>query len=203
MIACPFNIPTFEYDKVLSPRVMKCTMCYDTRLVKGQLPGCVEACPTESFSFGKRKDLLKMARERMGRFPDRYVDHVYGENEMGGTSWLYLSGVPFRQIEMREDLGVTPAPTLTSSALASVPMVVGTWPLLLMGIYAVSKRKEKIAKEEQEQVVAQILAQAKAEADKKISEAWQKAAKDKDKAVEAAVKKALEAAAETQTEENS
>ncbi|KPK14343.1 MAG: hypothetical protein AMK69_28980 [Nitrospira bacterium SG8_3] len=202
MIACPFNIPTFEYNKVLSPRVMKCTMCYDTRLVKGQLPGCVEACPTESFSFGKRKDLLKMARERIGRFPDRYVDHVYGESEMGGTSWLYLSGVPFRQIEMREDLGVTPAPALTSSALASVPMVVGTWPLLLMGIYAVSKRKEKIAKEEQEQAVAQLLAQAKAEADKKISEAWQKAAKDKDKAVEAAVKKALEAAAETQTEEN-
>ena len=203
MIACPFNIPTFEYNKVLSPRVMKCTMCYDTRLVKGQLPGCVEACPTESFSFGKRKDLLKMARERIGRFPDRYVDHVYGESEMGGTSWLYLSGVPFRQIEMREDLGVTPAPALTSSALASVPMVVGTWPLLLMGIYAVSKRKEKIAKEEQEQAVAQVLAQAKAETDKKISEAWQKAAKDKDKAVEAAVKKALEAAAETQTEENS
>jgi len=202
MIACPFNIPTFEYNKVLSPRVMKCTMCYDTRLVKGQLPGCVEACPTESFSFGKRKDLLKMARERIGRFPDRYVDHVYGESEMGGTSWLYLSGVPFRQIEMREDLGVTPAPALTSSALASVPMVVGTWPLLLMGIYAVSKRKEKIAKEEQEQAVAQVLAQAKAETDKKISEAWQKAAKDKDKAVEAAVKKALEAAAETQTEEN-
>ena len=203
MIACPFNIPTFEYDKVLSPRVMKCTMCYDTRLVKGQLPGCVEACPTESFSFGKRKDLLKMAHERMRRFPDRYVDHVYGESEMGGTSWLYLSGVPFRQIEMREDLGFTPAPALTSSALASVPMVVGTWPLLLMGIYAVSKRKEKIAKEEQEQAVARILAQAKAETEKKISEAWQKAAKDKDKAVEAAVKKALEAAAETQTEENS
>ncbi len=203
MIACPFNIPTFEYDKVLSPRVMKCTMCYDTRLVKGQLPGCVEACPTESFSFGKRKELLKMAHERMRRFPDRYVDHVYGESEMGGTSWLYLSGVPFRQIEMREDLGVTPAPALTSSALASVPMVVGTWPLLLMGIHAVSKRKEKIAKEEQEQAVAQVLAQAKAEADKKISEAWQKAAKDKDKAVEAAVKKALEAAAEAQTEENS
>ncbi len=203
MIACPFNIPTFEYNKVLSPRVMKCTMCYDTRLVKGQLPGCVEACPTESFSFGKRKDLLKIARERMRRFPDRYVDHIYGESEMGGTSWLYLSGVPFRQIGMREDLGVTPAPALTSSALASVPMVVGTWPLLLMGIYAVSRRKEKIAKEEQEQAVAQVLAQAKAEADKKISEAWQKAAKDKEKAVEAAVKKALEAAAETQTEENS
>ena len=178
-------------------------MCYDTRLVKGQLPGCVEACPTESFTFGRRRDLLKVARERMRRFPDRYVDHIYGENEMGGTSWLYLSGAAFQSVGMREDLGVTPAPALTSSALASVPMVVGTWPLLLMGIYAVSKRKDKIAKEEHEQAVAQVLAQAKAEADKKISEAWQKAAAEKEKAVEAAVKKALEAAAETQTEENS
>ncbi len=203
MIACPFNIPTFEYDSALSPRIRKCTMCYDTRLVNGQVPGCVEECPTESFTFGNRKDLLTIARERMRRFPDRYVNHIYGENEMGGTNWLYLSGVPFGQIGMREDLGITPAPVLTASALASVPMVVGTWPLLLMGIYAVSKRKDKIAKEEHEQAVSEVLAQAKAEADQKISEAWQKAAKDKEKAVEAAVKKALEAAAETQTEESS
>ena len=178
-------------------------MCYDTRLVKGELPGCVEACPTESFTFGRREDLLKVAHERMRRFPDRYVDHIYGENEMGGTNWLYLSGAPFKQIGMREDLGITPAPALTAGALASVPMVVGTWPLLLMGIYAVSKRKEKIAKEEKEQALADTIAQAKAEADQKISEAWQKAAKEKEKAIEQAVKKALEEAAETESEESS
>ena len=79
---------------------------------------------------------------------------------MGGTSWLYLSGVAFKKIGMREDLGVTPAPALTASALASVPMVVGTWPLLLMGIYAVSKRKEKIATEEKEQAVKKALEEA-------------------------------------------
>ena len=28
MIACPFDIPTFEYDEALTPRIMKCTMCY-------------------------------------------------------------------------------------------------------------------------------------------------------------------------------
>ena len=203
MIACPFNIPTFEYDKALTPRIRKCTMCYDTRLVKGELPGCVEACPTESFTFGKRKNLIKIARERMRRRPDRYVDHIYGENEMGGTSWLYLSGVPYKEIGMRDDLGVTPAPDLTAGALASVPMVVGTWPLLLMGIYAVSKRKEKIANEEREQALAEAIAQAKAEADQKVSEAWKKAAQEKEKAIEAAVKKALEAAADTETEETS
>jgi len=203
MIACPFNIPTFEYDKPLTPRIRKCTFCYDTRLVKGEIPGCVEACPTEAYTFGKREFLIKIARERMRRFPHRYVDHIYGENEMGGTSWLYLSGVSFKEIGMREDLGVIPAPKFTSGALAAVPMVVGTWPLLLMGIYAVSKRKDKLAKEEKEQAIAEITAQAKAEADQKVSEAWKKAAAEKEKAIEAAVKQALEAAADSETEENS
>ena len=73
---------------------MKCTLCYP-RIIKGLLPGCVEACPTEALTFGRREDLLSIGRERIRKFPDRYVDRIYGENEMGGTSWLYLSAVPF------------------------------------------------------------------------------------------------------------
>jgi len=160
MVACPFEIPTYEYDKALDPRVVKCTMCYP-RVIKGLLPGCVEICPTEALYFGKRKDLILIARERIRRYPDRYVDHVYGEHEMGGTNWLYLSGVPFKEIGMREDLGVTPAPELTSGALAVVPMIVGLWPVFLTGIYAMTKRKEKIAKTEQEEAVALALEKIK------------------------------------------
>jgi len=152
MIACPFEIPTYEYDEALSPRVMKCNMCHP-RIIEGKLPGCVEACPTQALTFGKRKDLVKLARERIRTFPDKYEDHIYGEHEMGGTSWLYLSGVPFTELEMREDLGISPAPELTSGALGSVPMVVGLWPVLLAGIYGISKRKEKISKEEQEAAI--------------------------------------------------
>jgi hypothetical protein len=152
MIACPFEIPTYEYDKVLDPRVMKCTMCYP-RVIKGLLPGCVEICPTEALAFGKRKDLIRMARERIQRHPDRYVDHIYGEHEMGGTSWLYLSGVPYEEVDMREDLGVKPASELTAGALSTVPMIVGLWPVLLTGIYAITKRSEKIAKREQEAAI--------------------------------------------------
>lgn len=147
MIACPFEIPTYEYDKALAPRVMKCTLCYP-RISKGQLPGCVEACPMEALTFGKREDLLKTARERIRNYPGRYTDHIYGETEMGGTSWLYISGAPFSDTGMREDLGVTPAPELTSGALAAVPIVAGLWPVLLMGIYAISKRKESIFEQE-------------------------------------------------------
>ena len=149
MIACPFEIPTYEYDQVLTPRIRKCTMCYP-RVIEGQLPGCVEACPMEALSFGKREDMIKIAQERFRTYPDRYVDHIYGEHEMGGTSWLYISGTPFKDLGMREDLGVTPAPQLTAGALSSVPIIAGLWPALLAGLYAVSKRKEKIAQTEKE-----------------------------------------------------
>jgi Fe-S-cluster-containing dehydrogenase component len=156
MIACPFEIPTYEYDQALTPRIRKCTMCYP-RVIEGRLPGCVEACPMEAMSFGKREDMIKIARERFRKYPDRYVDHIYGEHEMGGTSWMYISGTPFNELGMREDLGIIPAPQLTAGALSSVPIIAGLWPALLVGIYAVSKRKEKIAQGEQEQAVASAM----------------------------------------------
>jgi len=199
MIACPFEIPTYEYDSAFSPRVMKCTMCYP-RISKGQLPGCVEACPTEALSFGKRDQLLKLARERIRKNPDRYVDHIYGENEMGGTSWLYLSAVPFKDIGMREDLGITPAPALTAGVLNAVPMVIGLWPVLLTGIYAINKRNQKVAAAEQKTAVADALDQAKQEAEAALSEALTKAEKEKAEAIEKEVKKALEEAAKPQEE---
>jgi hypothetical protein len=202
MIACPFEIPTYEYDKALEPRVMKCTLCYP-RIVKGLLPGCVEACPTEALTFGKRTELLKTARQRISKFPDRYVNHIYGENEMGGTSWLYLSAVPFKEVGMREDLGITPAPKLTSGALSGVPIVVGLWPVLLTGIYAISKRKEKIANQETAEAVAAAVEQANEEAKAKHAKEMEQVQKLKQKEIENAVKKALDEAAKPKEEEAS
>jgi len=199
MVACPFNIPTYEYDSAFSPRVVKCTMCHP-RVLKGKLPGCVEACPKEALTFGKREDLLKIAKERIRKYPDRYVNHVYGEHEMGGTNWLYLSGTPFSDIGMREDLGVTPAPDLTSGALGAVAMVVGLWPVLLTGIYAMSKRKEKVAAEDQEKAVADAVAETQAEAEKKLATAMEKAEKAKKTAITKEVKKALDEAKKAQEE---
>jgi formate dehydrogenase iron-sulfur subunit len=199
MIACPFEIPAYEYNNAFSPRIMKCTMCHP-RIIKGLLPGCVEACPTEALTYGKREELLRIGRERIRRFPERYVDHIYGENEMGGTSWLYLSGVPFKDLAMREDLGVTPAPRLTSGALSGVPIVVGLWPVLLTGIYAINKRKEKIEQQEKEQAVAAALEKAEAEAKAKMTAAMESAEQQKAKAIEAAVGKALEEAAKAAEE---
>ncbi|WP_027721286.1 sulfate respiration complex iron-sulfur protein HmcB [Maridesulfovibrio zosterae] len=204
MVACPFEIPTYEYDEPLTPRVMKCTMCAP-RLAEGKLPGCVEGCPKEALVFGERDELIKIARQRIRRNPDRYIDHLYGENEMGGTSWMYLSGVPFNEIGMREDLGTKSAPELTAGALAAVPMVAGLWPVLLGGIYAVTQRNSKVADEERKEAVDNAIARASAEAEKTLSEALKKADVANKRQIEVEVKKAVEEALapKEEQEENS
>jgi len=195
MIACPFEIPTYEYHDPITPRVRKCTMC-QPRIEEGKLPGCVEDCPKGALVFGRREDLLNIARERIRKHPNVYIDHIYGEREMGGTSWMYISGVPFEKIGMREDLGVTPAPELTSGALSLVPAVVGLWPMFLTGAYALTKRREKIAEEEQHHAVAEAVAEAQSEAAKKAKAAMEKAERDKQAAIDREVKKALKEAEE-------
>jgi Fe-S-cluster-containing dehydrogenase component len=201
MIACPFNIPAYEYNSAFSPRIMKCTMC-QPRLEKGLLPGCVESCPKEALTFGTRKQLLKIAKQRIQKFPKRYIDHVYGEDEMGGTSWLYLTGTSFGQIGMREDLGNISAPQLTAGPLSDVPMVVGLWPILLTGIYAISRRKEKIAKEELNEAVTATLSNANKEMEKKLAELKDKMEKQKEAAINLEIKKALKEAAEQAKEDD-
>ena len=100
MVACPFEIPAYEYDDPITPRVMKCTFCYDIISKQGGVPGCAAICPTEAITFGRRSDLLTVAEKRLRENPGKYIDHVYGEKEAGGTSWLYISSVPFEQVNL-------------------------------------------------------------------------------------------------------
>ncbi len=193
IMACPFAIPAYEYNEALKPKVMKCTLCYP-RIKEGELPGCVEACPMEALTFGKRNDLISIARERIRKHPNRYINHIYGEREMGGTSWLYISGAPFEELDFRIDLGDTPAPKLTSGALSMVPMIIGLWPVLLGGIYLINQRKEKIEREEKQTAVQRAVAETKKEAEDKIKAAEEKFKQQKEIAVEKAIKKALEEA---------
>jgi Ni/Fe-hydrogenase subunit HybB-like protein/Fe-S-cluster-containing dehydrogenase component len=113
MVACPFQIPTYEYDHVLTPQVRKCTLCED-RTSKGERPACVKECPREAMVYGKRDELLALAKRRIQEHPDRYINHVYGEHEVGGTSWLYLSAVPFEQAGFLR-LGNAAPPVLTET----------------------------------------------------------------------------------------
>jgi Fe-S-cluster-containing dehydrogenase component len=97
MMACPFGCLGYEYDRKLTPRVRKCELCHE-RTREGRLPACVETCPVEALTYGRRSELLTIARERIAAHPERYADHIYGEHEAGGTSWLYIADRPFAEL---------------------------------------------------------------------------------------------------------
>lgn len=147
MAACPFYVPAYDYSSALEPKISKCTLCYD-RIKEGNVTACAEVCPAEAILFGKRNELIEIARQRIREDPDTYVNHIYGEYEAGGTSWMYLSGVPFEKIGFHADVGKRPYPEYTRGFLTAVPGVLIIWPALLGGIYAFTKRKEEITEGE-------------------------------------------------------
>ncbi|MAE67309.1 MAG: Ni/Fe-hydrogenase cytochrome b subunit [Phycisphaeraceae bacterium] len=97
MVACPFQIPAYEYGDTLTPKVRKCEFCFDA-ICSGSAPACVNACPRQALRYGRRNELVRLAHERIVARPGAYFDHVYGEREVGGTCWLYLSPVPFEDV---------------------------------------------------------------------------------------------------------
>ena len=142
MVSCPFDIPKFQYDSP-SPFVQKCIGCYD-RVVKGEQTACADACPTGATLFGKRRDLIEEAKKRIYQNPDRYYPHIYGEHEVGGTGYMYLSAVPFEKLAFRTDLGTKNYPGLTSGFLSSVPLVDILWPAVLFGFnYLISDKSDQ------------------------------------------------------------
>jgi len=138
MYTCPFHVPRFEWNKVV-PEIKKCTLC-DDRVLSGKGPACAEICPTGALIWGKRDDLLAEAHGRIEAEPDRYVNHVYGEDDAGGTSVLYISHVPF------ENLGLPlvrnePVPHVSEGMSEFViPAVLIAGPLALLAIRIMSKR---------------------------------------------------------------
>ncbi len=112
MAACPFQVPAYEYHDTLTPEVRKCTFCFQTRLSNNEVPACIQSCPMQVMTFGKRDDLIKLGREKLRKDPDRYVDHIYGEKEVGGTAWMYLADMPFDQMGLAK-FGYHPVPGYT------------------------------------------------------------------------------------------
>lgn len=147
MVACPFDIPAYEYYDPLTPQITKCTMCFD-RISDGKVPACVEICPADVMLFGKRSEILKIAREKISSNPQRYLPHIYGEHEAGGTSWLYISGVEFEKLGFPK-LEKEPIPNLSKNFLLTVKIleIVAAAPLVWGVYYMISKRK-KIEKED-------------------------------------------------------
>lgn len=109
MVACPFQIPTYDFNDPLTPQVRKCSLCFEQISKEGGVPACVKICPRECLTFGRRSDLLALAHEKVRRHLENYQQHVYGEFEAGGTSWLYLSAVPFAELGFLTLPGTSPA----------------------------------------------------------------------------------------------
>lgn len=146
MVACPFQLPAYEYDDAVAPRVRKCLYCFDEHTARREAPACVRACPTEAIIFGPRDQLLRIAHQRIETRPDRYVDHVYGEHEIGGTRWLYLAGRDFAELGFF-NVGTDPIPRLTE-AIQHGTFRYGLGPGLLYAVLAgvayVSHRRERV-----------------------------------------------------------
>ncbi|CAA7614318.1 hydrogenase 2 operon protein HybA [Magnetospirillum sp. UT-4] len=115
--ACPFGVPQFQYDTP-TPEIAKCQLCKHL-LAEGRIPACAQSCPTGATLFGSYPALSAeidrrkaMAPGAAATFPRRtvdsgdvhekaapqYVEHVYGQSEVGGTQVRYLSGVPFDKL---------------------------------------------------------------------------------------------------------
>ncbi len=157
MVACPFEIPAYEYDVVLKPKIVKCQFCAVLADKTGANPACAAACPTEALVFGSRESLLKLAEQRIKNRPDRYVNHIYGQYEVGGTSWLYLTGRPAEELQLIP-LPQTAPPVLTESIQHGIYKY-GALPLALYGALAgsmwyirrIQHKKEMNHPEQQEQ----------------------------------------------------
>ncbi len=144
MVACPFDVPTFDWDKT-EPFIQKCTFC-PHRLAEGLEPACVEACPTDALEFGDRGELIAEAKKRIAEAPGRYVDHIYGEKEGGGTSWLYLSPVPFEKLGFRK-VSSEPVVANTRRAMGAVLPTLITVAAAMTGFYWFTRRRDKVKAE--------------------------------------------------------
>jgi len=113
MMACPFQIPAFEFENALEPKIMKCDFCIQ-RTQEDKLPACVEICPFEALTYGKLFELHKIAHDKIKDNPDRYIDKIFGDLEVGGTSWLYLAGKDFNELGFPK-LGHDPAPGVSEA----------------------------------------------------------------------------------------
>ena len=146
MMACPFDVPKYQWDRAI-PIVGKCIMC-TSRVKQGEATACATACPAEATVFGSRADLLKEAKERIRKEPGKYIDHVYGLKEAGGTGVLMISGVPFEKMGLKAKLTDEPPAMRTWQVLSNIPDFVAVWGVFLYGVHWITARRDTVAQHE-------------------------------------------------------
>ncbi len=110
MYTCPYHVPRFQWKAVI-PVVSKCTLCVD-RVKDGKGSACAERCPTGALIWGRRADLIAEAEKRLADEPGRYLQHIYGKDDGGGTSVMYISHVEFDKLGFPQ-ISDKPIPTLS------------------------------------------------------------------------------------------
>lgn len=142
MLACPFDVPRYEWEAVL-PFVKKCTMC-DDLLEQGEPPACVGACPYGALEFGERDVLLGEAHRRLEEEPERYLPRVWGEEEFGGTSVLYVSDVELEALGWPRDTAA-PIPSITGPLISKTPHIGLGVAGFLLGMSWIVRRRNELA----------------------------------------------------------
>ena len=143
MLACPYQVPRYQWTK-LAPYVKKCDLCSE-RVKAGGQPACTEACPVQASVFGDRNQLIADAWERI-RSDSSYVPQIYGLQEAGGGSVLFVSDVEFEKLGFTPlPTGNQPVPTLTASALGDSPKVVIMGGTILSALYWITQRRREVA----------------------------------------------------------
>lgn len=142
MAACPFHVPQLDWNTVL-PSIQKCQLCSD-RLAAGLQPACASVCPTGALTFGDRATLLSEARQRIQANKGRYLNHIYGESELGGTSTLYISPIEFTALGLPA-VGNEPVTTRSETlAIYGTPAIAAVAAVVLGGLSWFSRRRAQL-----------------------------------------------------------
>jgi Fe-S-cluster-containing dehydrogenase component len=107
---CPWDIPQRQTGVGLYLELLpslagngvmyKCDRCYQ-RIAAGETPACIEACPEGVQTIGPRGEIVARARALAAEING----YVYGDRENGGTNTIYVSPVPFEEINRAIDKG--------------------------------------------------------------------------------------------------
>ena len=144
MLACPFSVPKFAWENPL-PMLSKCSMCAQ-RIADGDAPACVTVCPTNVMTYGRHEDMLIEAERRITDSESRYVQHIYGREEAGGTLWLYISDKPFESLGFNMNVPKRSIPSRTSVFMWATPKVGLIWAGILTCLYFFTKRRAAVKK---------------------------------------------------------
>lgn len=141
MYACPFSVPNFEWEQSLA-LIVKCDLCVN-RVAGGEQPACAATCPTDAIKYGERGAMLELAYQRLHAEPDKYVQHVYGEHEHGGTSTFYISPVPFEELGLPAAEGEESPAHFNRLVTHGTPVVAAGVALAMAGAYLTIERQRK------------------------------------------------------------